>query len=130
MVVYSSDAHEAVWGLLLRKLRQEVNKPGSNAHKVSKRINVHNSTVYRWLDEKRGIKRPSLEKTLSILSSLDVPLEEILSEVMPEDVATILTIKAEDPSLFKKILRILQGDSRTKEKFISDVNYLTDDEDE
>lgn len=123
------DVHQNVWNFLLKKLQEEVNRPGMNPNKISKIIGVNNSTVYRWLNVKRGIKRPSLEKAINILTALNVPMEEVLSEVLPEDVATILAMRQEDPELFKKILQIYRHGGKVKNKFSNEVDFLYTDSD-
>lgn len=103
----NSKAYTRLWGLLKDKLREAKEKRELSA--VAARMGVRPSAVSRWANEERG-PDITLRNALDLAFALDIPMEQIVAALMPEDAEAVIRGFGHDREYMRKILTIMVED--------------------
>jgi len=119
------EAAIAVWNLLLDRVEARRTEEGLSLNAFAAKISIPQATLYKWVNQERG-KQVSLTKVLELATKLGVPMSEILEEILPDEVASILSAREKDPKAFDMFLSILNSDGPEAEKLKADLKYYSD----
>jgi transcriptional regulator with XRE-family HTH domain len=115
--------YDKIWALMVAKLIEESGRFESNPYQVAKRIKVPASTVKRWIEGDRGQKNVSLIKVLQILQGLNVPIDELVKVLYPDQAEVVLGLLQHDKDMLLKLLTIFEVGGDEMKKICNDIEY-------
>lgn len=97
--------------ILIELLRKKLIESGKATRELGDMLQVHHSTVARIMTGERG-GGLSNEEVITYLKRLGVTVQQIVSELSPEDAAGIISLLDDDPDRFRTIaLAVKKGGS-------------------
>ncbi len=76
-----TEIYQRLWGLTLRRLKEEIDRTNSN--QAAKKAGLNPSTLGRYISGERGA-RVNFETMFKVLSKLGVPMGEVVEALDPE----------------------------------------------
>ena len=119
------EMYDKIWNFMIEKVQTEVQKPGMNPNKLSQKLDVSSTAIYRWLQGDRGKSRIGLLEVLKIIDRLEVPMEDIGHLLSPELFKLLIPfIKMGDEELLGKVADIIEAGGPPLDKLKQEIEYL------